>query len=183
MYDILFLEVVNVPVSVGDNIRTARKSAGLTQKQLADKLNLSLMSVRRYESGERKLKIDMIQRIADALDVSAGYLLDNVVMYRGEGGYSPWDFEATPPPSQIRVEIEDSPYLKELREKAEGEDATPGDIVRYEEYLNETIKGFRLLADALGHINESLDKLPPDIRKEVLKHIAGEKNNPPPGEE
>jgi len=82
----LFIEVIIV--TVGGNIKKTRKAKKLTQQQLADKLDLSLMSVRRYESGERELKLDMIKRIADALDISVNDLLLDVVI--SKSGYNPF---------------------------------------------------------------------------------------------
>ena len=39
--------------TTGELIKKYRKQAGLTQEQLAKKIGVSLMSVRRYESNER----------------------------------------------------------------------------------------------------------------------------------
>lgn len=55
--------------NVGENIKSARRKAGITQTKLAEKAGISLMSVRRYENGERIPNIETIQEIADALDV------------------------------------------------------------------------------------------------------------------
>ena len=53
----------------GRYIRKYRKVAGLTQEELAQKVGISTMSVRRYESGERIASKETIQDIAAALDV------------------------------------------------------------------------------------------------------------------
>lgn len=55
--------------SIGDRIRARRKEIGLTQQQLADKLNISLMTVRRFETNARQPKLEMIDKIAVALEV------------------------------------------------------------------------------------------------------------------
>lgn len=59
----------------GRYIKQYRKVAGLTQEELAQKVGISTMSIRRYEGGERIASKDMIQRIADALGVSEFDLL------------------------------------------------------------------------------------------------------------
>lgn len=51
----------------GKYIRQYRKIAGLTQEELAQKVGISTMSIRRYESGERVATRDMIDAIAAAL--------------------------------------------------------------------------------------------------------------------
>lgn len=59
------------PVEVAvDKIRTRRKEAGLTQAELAEKIGVSTMSIRRYESGDRIITDDILGRIANALNVS-----------------------------------------------------------------------------------------------------------------
>ena len=57
-------------------IQKIRKARKLTQKELAEKSGLSLMSIRRYESGERQPKYDQLKEIASALDVPVFDLLE-----------------------------------------------------------------------------------------------------------
>ena len=59
----------------GERIKTNRKRAGLTQEQLAKKIGVSLMTVRRYEKNERIIPDTVLQKIADALGVTVDYLL------------------------------------------------------------------------------------------------------------
>ena len=54
---------------LGKNIRATRKMKGLTQEELAKKTDLSTMSIRRYEAGERVITEGTLQRIAAALNV------------------------------------------------------------------------------------------------------------------
>ncbi|WP_394274736.1 helix-turn-helix domain-containing protein [Luteococcus sp.] len=56
------------PASIGRLIRDARKQRGLTQHQLADVLNTSQSAVHRIEAGNQNLSLDMINRIAEALE-------------------------------------------------------------------------------------------------------------------
>lgn len=51
-------------------IKAQRKSAGLTQKQLAEKVGLSEQAIRMYELGKREPSVDVIKRIGKALDVA-----------------------------------------------------------------------------------------------------------------
>ena len=61
--------------TIGDNIKRIRKSKKMTQAQLAEKTEISVMSVRRFETGARVPKLDMVDKIAVALDVSPADLL------------------------------------------------------------------------------------------------------------
>ena len=63
------------PSAVGFLIRDARKQRGLTQQQLATELGTSQSAVHRIESGGQNVSLDMINRIAQALErpiLSAG---------------------------------------------------------------------------------------------------------------
>jgi len=57
-----------LPASVGTLIRDARKQRGLTQQELADVLGTSQSAVHRIESGGQNLSLEMINRIATALE-------------------------------------------------------------------------------------------------------------------
>ena len=59
----------------GNNLRTLRIENGLTQKQLAEKLNTSLHNISKYESEKLDLSTEMIIKICDYFQVSADYLL------------------------------------------------------------------------------------------------------------
>ena len=54
---------------IGKSIKAARKAAGLTQKELAQKLGISFQSVAQWENDLRRPKFETIQKIADALGV------------------------------------------------------------------------------------------------------------------
>jgi transcriptional regulator with XRE-family HTH domain len=60
---------------LGKRIRYLREKHRLSQKQLAEKVNLTNAQLSRYELGERKPDPEIIKDIADYFDVSADYLL------------------------------------------------------------------------------------------------------------
>lgn len=57
-------------------IKLARKQAGLTQKELAEKLNISQTVINQWERGARTAKISSLQKIADALGMTITDLYD-----------------------------------------------------------------------------------------------------------
>ena len=65
---------------IGNRIRRLRKDQGMTQAQLAMKLNISDRHLRRIEAGEKGPSIDILIEIATMLDVS----LDYIIMGRSE---------------------------------------------------------------------------------------------------
>lgn len=59
----------------GKRIKELRTSQGMTQKQLADILNVSQTAVTLWENDARAVSWDMIDKIADVLCTSPNYLL------------------------------------------------------------------------------------------------------------
>lgn len=53
----------------GANIKAARKAAGLTQKQLADRLGISFVNISQLENNQRTPNMVTLQRLADALGI------------------------------------------------------------------------------------------------------------------
>lgn len=60
----------------GDNIQKLRKEKGFTQAELAKEAGLSEISIRKYENGDRKPKIETLRCIANALKVPLYELAD-----------------------------------------------------------------------------------------------------------
>lgn len=57
---------------------SARKAAGLTQIQLADKLKKPQSFVAKYENGERRLDIIEFMTIAEELGINAANLINDL---------------------------------------------------------------------------------------------------------
>ena len=62
-------------MAVDRQLKLARKRAGLTQAQLAEKCGLATVTIQQYERGVRQPSIERLQLIADALNVSAFLLM------------------------------------------------------------------------------------------------------------
>lgn len=56
-------------MTIGERIRAARKEAGLTQGELAEKLGISAQGIAQWENGVRNAKLGTIKKVAEALDV------------------------------------------------------------------------------------------------------------------
>lgn len=59
---------------IGNRIKETRKKKGVKQSELAASLNIATITLRQYENGLRKISLDMIVRIAEALNVNPLYL-------------------------------------------------------------------------------------------------------------
>lgn len=60
---------------VQNNLRSIRKQAGLTQDELASKLEVNRATIRRWEKGESEMPLSMGQKIAGVLKVSVSDLM------------------------------------------------------------------------------------------------------------
>lgn len=60
---------------IGNRIRTARKEAGLKQKELAEIIGVSESRISQYENGSQRPRVDTIQKIADGLGITPTELL------------------------------------------------------------------------------------------------------------
>ncbi len=64
-------------MSIGDNIRTARKKRGMTLEEVAQKIGVSRQTMSRYETGVIKtISLDVLEKIADAVGVEPWILAD-----------------------------------------------------------------------------------------------------------
>ena len=61
---------------LGDNIKRIRKSKGLTQNQLSEKLEVAEVTIRKWENGEREPNLETIRKIANTLEVPLGELIE-----------------------------------------------------------------------------------------------------------
>ncbi|MBE6758986.1 MAG: helix-turn-helix domain-containing protein [Ruminococcaceae bacterium] len=63
-------------MTLADKLREARKNAGLTQNELAEKLCVSRQAITKWETGKGLPDIDNLRAISRVLNVSVDFLLD-----------------------------------------------------------------------------------------------------------
>jgi transcriptional regulator with XRE-family HTH domain len=61
--------------NIGTRIREARRARGLSQKQLAQQLSITVRTLRAYEQNTRTPDDKTLHRIADVLDFPTDYFL------------------------------------------------------------------------------------------------------------
>ena len=64
-------------IKFNENLKKARKSKGLTQKALSEKLGVALSTVAMWETGSRQPDYQMLNRIADFFGISFDDLLED----------------------------------------------------------------------------------------------------------
>ncbi|MCI8582706.1 MAG: helix-turn-helix transcriptional regulator [Dorea sp.] len=67
-------------MNTGEKIKLARKRAGLTQKELGEKLGITYQQIGQYENGKRQPKLETLNKIADALDADVWNLYDGYTL-------------------------------------------------------------------------------------------------------
>lgn len=64
-------------MAFGENLINARMALNLSQKELAEKANVTERSIYNYEQTESLPRAAIIKRLAEALDVTVAYLMDD----------------------------------------------------------------------------------------------------------
>lgn len=62
-------------IEIGRRIQARRKQQGLTQEQLADRMNVSIQMVSNLERGNKAIKIENLVNLCQILNVSTDYIL------------------------------------------------------------------------------------------------------------
>ena len=63
-------------IAFGKKLKMALNLSGMTQRELADKANMTEAAVSRYISGTRQPNFDQLKKLCRVLNVSADWLLD-----------------------------------------------------------------------------------------------------------
>ena len=76
---------------IGQQIKKARISAGMTQKELAEKLGIPYQGIGQWERGIRTPKLETLQRIAAAMGVPVESILDPAMFSTDSSPVAPLD--------------------------------------------------------------------------------------------
>ena len=71
-------------MKIGQYIRPQRKAEGLTQQQLAEKLNVSFQAVSKWENGDAMPDVGLLLELADILNTTTDKLLSGGTVFAGE---------------------------------------------------------------------------------------------------
>ncbi|MBQ8817209.1 MAG: helix-turn-helix transcriptional regulator [Clostridia bacterium] len=62
-------------IDIGQRIYERRKSMGMTQERLAEKMDVSIQMISNLERGNKAIKIENLLKISKILNVSTDYIL------------------------------------------------------------------------------------------------------------
>ena len=67
---------INQYIKIGSKIKKARISKGIRQKDMAEKLGLSISTYSNYENNYREPKLDIVEKICEILDMTIDELMN-----------------------------------------------------------------------------------------------------------
>lgn len=57
------------------DLRQARSYAGLSQKEIANKLDLAKLTYQKYEAGERKMRVDKAEKFSKVVGIPMNQII------------------------------------------------------------------------------------------------------------
>lgn len=76
MYNVKQRENINKMIRIGAKLKELRKSEGLTQQQIADKLGINRVNYTRYETDAVRPDYETLIQLADLYHISLDELFD-----------------------------------------------------------------------------------------------------------
>ncbi|MEA2865008.1 MAG: hypothetical protein QOC84_2964, partial [Bradyrhizobium sp.] len=73
-------------IQVGEAIRVHRLIAGMSQKDLAERLGVSFQQVQKYEKGTNRIGASRLQQIANILQVPVSFFFEGAPNMPGHSG-------------------------------------------------------------------------------------------------
>ena len=149
-------------VTLGDNIRKARKKMGLTQEELASVIGVTSQAVSRWESGAGMPDISMLIPLAKSLQTSIDKLLGYEQENTNEAAYIELKktFEKIEKESSSPVEA----ALNKLCMLEREIEITPGDFIYLTSYVEKAAALTRLLYE-----NDAQEAWP-EIKKKAVRY-------------
>lgn len=141
--------------TLGKKIRYYRKSKKYSQEMLAEKAELSKMSIRRYESGERQPSIEALKKIASALDCQVSDLDESIIFIPIP------KFEPTPEDiEQYKKNAESRELIRKLES---GEQITEEEKEKVSDYVKRIHDSFSQLPERTKDIKDKIDTIGENI--------------------
>lgn len=138
-------------MTIGERIKEIREEVGLTQEELGNRLGVTGVTIMRYEKGTRQPRIEQLEAIAEALDVSVTSLL----------------FGSTPSTEDSDIIVVDTTQTKEdleldeIRKKIEKGTATYEEKERFISFwkkasisFQNTVKNFGVMLSLLNDVGQ-----------------------------
>ena len=143
-------------ITLGEKLKSARKRAGLTQEQLAEKLFVSRQAITKWEADKGMPDIENLKQLSKLLDSSIDYLLDS-----GES----IDLSVM----REEINLDDYSYTRKFKGRW-SKKAGKKDMVVFQKYPNAEIHGLlgkqilttgeKITDNAIGFLTDALFGIP-----------------------
>ena len=147
-------------MKLSTKIKFSREKAGMTQSELAQKLNITPQAISQYERGVKVPKFETRKRIADALNISVCEFLDA----DSRRNYIE-EFGTEEERGQLKLEDELNSIFSRTRNE------TKQDQKLTKEELSDTEKEVKEMNREIEQIKKDLERLNKKGRTEALKRV------------
>ena len=156
---------------IGNQIKTFRKSAGLTQDELAKRLNTTKQTISRYEKGDRKANQDMLFELCDIFGVSIDDFFPSQNDSSSNVSQIQSIYDELNPPRQVKV----LNYAKMQLNEQENEVSEAIQLYSYDYYDHPASAG---TGQYLNDVRVERIELPVDIDADFVIPIKGDSMEP-----
>ena len=165
---------------IGNQIKTFRKSAGLTQDELAKRLNTTKQTISRYEKGDRKANQDMLFELCDIFGVS----IDDFFPSQNEALQAPTTspiqtiYDQLHQPRQVKVLTYAERQLNEQRNEEKTKKNEVSEVIQlysYDYYDHPVSAG---TGQYLNDVRVERIELPVDVDADFVIPIKGDSMEP-----
>jgi len=158
-----------------NRLKKLRSDSKLTQKQLAEELNVSQNAVYNWENGKREPNLDMMKKIAKVFDIALYILLDDRYelpditseAYKNSARFSD-DTEMETPPKRFTMPRQDRTYQEEPELKLRTNDG----VYDYEHFDKLEYNGLLLKLERGIKLSPQEIKFKADYEERELKKIG-----------
>lgn len=150
-------------------LRQIRIEKGFSQKALGEKCGLTQQAINRIEQGQRKIDLDLLLRMSEALKVSISEILsyDNMIGNVTSSG------------DIVYMDSDIAEYNRIIDKQKNGEGFTPYDRHFISDYIDKSPlvrtwfieNGLKSKEKKLNHIQSAYERLNENGRKEAVKRI------------
>ena len=143
-------------MSIGEEIKKIRKEAGLSQKELGERLKVSQAMIAQYENGKRTPKIETLIKIAEALNCEVSDIDENIIV-------NSYTIKFEPTPEDIERYKKDAEARELIGKQSSAENSTAEDQQKKSDYIQRTKESFSKLPARMRKTGTRIDKIGENI--------------------
>lgn len=166
---IYFFHWRTLPMNTGEKIKYFRLARNMTQEQLAQEVEISFSTLRKYEANERNPKYEQLSKIAAALEISVNIFMD-------------FDIESVSDLLSILFKMESQADLEITTMKESDASLSDDTLFLYfkNEYINSILKMYHLSVEDIKDMEiQQQEKALAEIQNRLLDNNSSIHSNSP----